>query len=805
MLSADPRGRRAGPFPAPAVLFFALVLVLLLPHLAAPQLCPNRCSGHGMCSGDRQLLCVCGEGFYGNDCSLRSCPTAAAWVAYARDTDDAHTHAVECAGIGTCDRGTGRCACPDGFEGQACEKLACPRGALPVPPALPGVGAPSPSPSPSTTATAPCTNNGRCITMRQAAAGYDGFRLVVPPTAYTLWDADRVQGCLCDGGFGGIACAERQCPLGDDPLTPGVPEVQMVTCSCTGYCSPGYFTLTFAGRTVRVLGTAVARTAMETPNGAPGSGSAPGESVESALAALRDGPTVASVSFTWGATACGANNDVVITFVNSLGNVPEIAAGPGTLTDAGRAPANLVVQTTQQGTTERVPCSGRGTCDPATGTCACYAGFYPSDGVGGPGSVPDCGSPSPVGWTNVTTALNATCPSPTCSGNGLCIRANPSDAPRCSCYAGYAGPACAHRECPRGRAWFDEASAPNQAHAPAVCSARGTCDGTTGLCACQAGFTGAACDRLACQTDTPNVPCSGHGVCLSLRELAERGSFDGQRRGRREVQELTCSLTTGTFTVSLLFSTSPLLPFNIPVADFATVLEALPGVVAVELRPSPVDSPTVCGLGGVVTRVTFVGRDDDVPLLAVAYDPAAGGSAGVTEVVAGAMTTYGNDPDSASTWDADMIFGCHCDGRPDWNRTDAEKGDGSSWHGPTCSLRSCPVGADPLRYLPGAGAGTGPQLLELEVQTLRCFAVATGSFVLTFRGRRSLPISFLDTAAAVKRKLEAAESVGVVNVVMDPPGAVCSGDETATRITFVTEIGDVPGEIEGGKGEGEGE
>jgi hypothetical protein len=42
---------------------------------------------------------------------------------------------------------------------------------------------------------------------------------------------------------------------------------------------------------------------------------------------------------------------------------------------------------------------------------------------------------------------------------------------------------------------------------------------------------------------------------------------------------------------------------------------------------------------------------------------------------------YGSDPNSAITWDADRILGCHCN-------------EGNE--GFTCNLRSCPTGTDPL-------------------------------------------------------------------------------------------------------------
>jgi hypothetical protein len=36
---------------------------------------------------------------------------------------------------------------------------------------------------------------------------------------YTKWDGDKIQACVCDGGFFGPDCSQRFCPKGDDPLT----------------------------------------------------------------------------------------------------------------------------------------------------------------------------------------------------------------------------------------------------------------------------------------------------------------------------------------------------------------------------------------------------------------------------------------------------------------------------------------------------------------------------------------------------------------------------------------------------------
>ena len=86
--------------------------------------------------------------------------------------------------------------------------------------------------------------------------------------------------------------------------------------------------------------------------------------------------------------------------------------------------------------------------------------------------------------------------------------------------------------CPSGNAWVDHATANNTAHAALTeCSNMGVCDRATGLCDCRAGFTGEACQRLACQDD-----CNGRGRCMSMRDAAavidgDRLEFEGVYEG----------------------------------------------------------------------------------------------------------------------------------------------------------------------------------------------------------------------------------------------------------------------------------
>mmetsp|Transcript_6213 Transcript_6213/g.9365 ORF Transcript_6213/g.9365 Transcript_6213/m.9365 type:complete len:755 (+) Transcript_6213:104-2368(+) len=128
-------------------------------------------------------------------------------------------------------------------------------------------------------------------------------------------------------------------------------------------------------------------------------------------------------------------------------------------------------------------------------------------------------------WSGVL--VNGECPN-NCNGKGSCLA---EEAGLCKCFPGYHGVDCSQRLCPAGVAWFDHPYADNMAHAEFTeCSNMGVCNRKTGECECRRGFSGAACDQLACPLGTATKggkkPCSGHGRCVSLRTISNYVDYE---------------------------------------------------------------------------------------------------------------------------------------------------------------------------------------------------------------------------------------------------------------------------------------
>lgn len=179
---------------------FRFILALAL-VVSASAVCDNACSGHGTCMTDDVCKCYdnwgVGMSHDSGDCSERMCPFELAWVDVPDKVGSFHKYA-ECAGRGICDRGTGECACFDGYEGKGCQRTVCPND---------------------------CSGHGTCEYIEDMAFAatwndYDnrGFKNDAKKFALHSWDSGKIRGCVCDAQFGDADCSKRMCPYGNDVL-----------------------------------------------------------------------------------------------------------------------------------------------------------------------------------------------------------------------------------------------------------------------------------------------------------------------------------------------------------------------------------------------------------------------------------------------------------------------------------------------------------------------------------------------------------------------------------------------------------
>ena len=114
------------------------------------------------------------------------------------------------------------------------------------------------------------------------------------------------------------------------------------------------------------------------------------------------------------------------------------------------------------------------------------------------------------------TSTQAACPN-ACTKNGVCTGNS-----TCICENGFTGADCSLRFCAFGKAWADYPSAIDTAHGDAECSNMGLCNRATGVCKCRSGFQGSACQLTRCPGGVETgKDCSGHGICMPMREAAE--------------------------------------------------------------------------------------------------------------------------------------------------------------------------------------------------------------------------------------------------------------------------------------------
>ena len=339
--------------------------------------------------------CKCGDSFGGADCSVRSCPKGKSWFSLPTLDHFAHSPAVdkmvECSDAGICDELRGICECRTGFDGSACERLACP-----------------------VNDNKECSGHGECLSMRMTAERHSidmGLNEILygkDPNNGESWDADSVYGCYCDLGFTGYDCSLRTCDQGDDPRTTGQKyEKQVFSCVHADSAAPdgisvsaldytgtkvenlspdahtvdssiSFFRLTFRGKETRRIRSNA------TPN--------------EVKAALEEMTTVGRVSVTFhtSSTVCASSSGSVVSieFKTETGgstfkdlttrkfmpSPPPIRAGSEVVTVSltfaeDLHPKSIGGVANVNSTRESNVCADRGTCNGNTGECECYDGF----------------------------------------------------------------------------------------------------------------------------------------------------------------------------------------------------------------------------------------------------------------------------------------------------------------------------------------------------------------------------------------------------------------------------------------------
>lgn len=656
--------------------------------------------------------------------------------------------------MGICNRATGVCKCRPGFEGLACERMSCPSSAAAYEKYAYSKG--------DFLNTPDCSGNGVCVSMAEAAANYDGVGLT-NVTTYSLWDANKIFGCVCDDGFYGYDCSLQECPLGDDPLTTGQQdESQMIFCTCDG-CS-GTWTYSYRGETTEAIAYGATSTEVQT-----------------AIQALSS-VTAATVAFTGtpGTAACeAAGNLITITFTHNPGDlipgkvISSLTGGTNALamrtvqtiscTCPGTCSGSMILKYRGQETTSIAYDATAADVDTAlealttigsdavtvtydTGTALCAASAvttsvtFTAATTGNLAKIAVIHSLASDGGTPViTTATNdGTKEATECSNRGTCMSGF------CSCYLYYtdalftesnytssngAGASGERGDCGRldgaihysnqqtGCPWRLLENVAMALEENYTCSGHGHCAGSpTFKCDCAKGWRGGDCSERECATghawfdeasDTnvahhPNTECSNRGIC---------------------------DRATGTCTCAAGFT--------------GAACERLgcygdPG------------KPECNGNGRCLTmsQLALLGSVDGV--------------------VTGA-TTYGGTPNTASAWDGDKISGCHCnDGY--YAMPDRATGMRSYY----CSQKPCPFGDNPM-------TGT------VEIQTATCTGTS-GEFNLGFDDgagvQQTTVIAFDATAAVVEQRLEALSNIQNVAVAFSTGTAACSGAGVGITVTF---------------------
>ena len=276
---------------------------------------------------------------------------------------------------------------------------------------------------------------------------------------------------------------------------------------------------------------------------AGGGGSTAAEMIVTALMNMPDLVNMQFPNFDVEVTALTATTSICDTAVESqheiliksdIGNTPFLEIFDSSLVSYTVDVAKNITLDTNAGIGEFYECSNNGICDRSTGKCICRDRYVDgvfeyraesSDGHGNLGGKGDCGH------IDVTVDVCTAVGDNKCNGHGFCAGAFE----QCSCVDGWFGYDCRNAACPKGRAWFDEAISTTEAHQLAECSNMGMCNRSAGICQCNEGYSGNACQYYDCPyNNVTGQMCGGHGWCYSMSEwYAQEGLSYGDEADMR--------------------------------------------------------------------------------------------------------------------------------------------------------------------------------------------------------------------------------------------------------------------------------
>lgn len=386
----------------------------------------------------------------------------------------------------------------------------------------------------------------------------------------------------------------------------------------------------------------------------------------------------------------------------------------------------------------------------------------------------------------------------TCSGHGHC-QGSPTF--RCDCSAGWWGADCSLRFCPTGRAWFDEATATNVAHAGgAECSNKGLCNRNTGLCACQVGWEGAACERLSCPTGVGGVlafgdlttfssgsssatarPCNGNGRCLTMFEMAERTTSDGASTSYTYgATNSSATWDAHMITGCECYRTKHVSYFSGPdakdSASYDCSLAACPHGDDPVTPTLEVQTATCIGTAGEF-KLSFDRDGAAEQTAAIAFDATA-------QTIKDRLEALGSIRQVSVTLSTGTAACAASPGVGIRVTFTSELGDVNALTSDVSALTGGNIVV--------AETVKGNTKQYFEVQTLTCIATA-GSFTLSFRQSTTAAIAFDATAATVKTALQAMDDITEVDVSFSTGTAACAASPgVGIAVTFRSELGDLP-------------